>query len=189
MSGDSQDRAGGEVGDGGPGRRAVLEAAGVTLVAGVVGYVGMTALAPRGDGDGGYGGTGDGDRVDDESDEDDGDRGDDGREKGGDDDRGDAAGDGDGQTLLAVTDVPDGGGVVLDGRRLVLVRDGDDVHAFTAVCTHQGCLVGGVTGGEIRCPCHGSAFDARTGAVVRGPATADLDEVDVQVRDGRVVLR
>lgn len=179
MSDDAQDRVPGEAGDGGPSRRAVLEAAGVTLAAGVVGYAGMTALAPRGDG--GYRGAPD--RDDDGSGEDAGGL------DGGDDDRGGSGRDDDGRTLLAVTDVPDGGGVVLDDRRLVLVRDGDDVHAFTAVCTHQGCLVGAVTAGEIRCPCHGSTFDARTGEVVRGPAIADLEEVDVQVRDGRVVLR
>lgn len=171
---------------GGHSRRAVLEAAGVTVVAGVVGYVGMTALAPAqgAGGDDGYaapgqdggGGDGDGTEPDDAGEAQD-DAGD-----------GDAA-DEDGEVVAALSDVPDGGGVVLTDRRVVLVRDGDDVHAFTAVCTHQGCLVGGVTGGEIRCPCHGSAFDARDGKVVQGPATEDLAEVDVDVRDGQVVLR
>ncbi|NKY40564.1 Rieske (2Fe-2S) protein [Cellulomonas septica] len=98
-------------------------------------------------------------------------------------------GDGDGVVLAALSDVPDGGGLVLTDRQVVLVRDGDDVEGFSAVCTHQGCLVGEVADGEIRCPCHGSVFDARSGDVVRGPAQRPLPEVDVDVRDGRVVLR
>ena len=60
------------------------------------------------------------------------------------------------------------------------------MHAFSATCTHQGCTVGPVRDGRIVCPCHGSEFDARTGAVVRGPATRPLPQVRVVVRDGAV---
>ena len=69
----------------------------------------------------------------------------------------------------------------------MITRDGSTVHAFTAVCTHQGCLVREVRDGEIHCPCHGSAFDATTGAVVQGPADEALEPVDVVVRDGEVI--
>ena len=68
-----------------------------------------------------------------------------------------------GAPLLALSQVPDGGGVVLDSAKVVLVRDGGQVHAFSAVCTHQGCLVSGVADGRITCPCHNSVFDASTG--------------------------
>ena len=166
-------------------RREVLEAAGVTVAAGVVGFAGMSAWAPTegddavygtpaqgddGSGDG-RGGTDDTHATDDDGPDDEPDGG------------------ADGTVLAALATVPDGGGVVLADRRIVLTRDGDTVHAFSAVCTHQGCLVGEVSDGEIRCPCHGSAFDARSGEVVRGPAREDLDDVDVEVRDGQVVLR
>ena len=57
---------------------------------------------------------------------------------------------------------------------VVLIRDGDDVTAFSATCTHQGCPVAGVTDGRIMCPCHNSAFDAETGDVVTGPARSPL---------------
>src|SRR3954466_6485916 len=44
--------------------------------------------------------------------------------------------------LAALGDVPQGGGVVLESRKIVLTRDGaGTVHAFTATCTHQGCTV------------------------------------------------
>ncbi|MGY4642679.1 Rieske (2Fe-2S) protein [Cellulomonas sp. URHB0016] len=89
--------------------------------------------------------------------------------------------------LAPLADVPDGGGLVVTDQKVVLTRDGETVHAFSAVCTHQGCLVRDVRDGEIHCPCHGSAFDAATGAVVRGPADEPLQAVDVDVRDGEVV--
>lgn len=170
-------------------RREVLEAVGVTVAAGVVGFVGMTAYQPAEGAEGGYDdGGGDDGNGDDDGGADSGDRAQDDGE--GDADDADEGGDGaEGTVVAQLADVPDGGGVVLADRRVVLVRDGDDVEAFTAVCTHQGCLVDEVADGEIRCPCHGSRFDARSGKVVRGPATQDLAEVDVEVRDGRVVLR
>ena len=84
-----------------------------------------------------------------------------------------------GSPLAAVDDIPAGGGLVLG--------EGEEVHAFSSTCTHQGCPVSEVTGGRILCPCHGSAFDAETGEVVQGPATAALPEVDVTVEDGEVL--
>ncbi len=93
-----------------------------------------------------------------------------------------------GGTLAAVADVPPGGGLVLADEGVVLVRDeGEEVHAFSSTCTHQGCAVSEVTGGRIICPCHGSAFDAATGEVVAGPAPSPLPVVEVTVEDGNVV--
>jgi Rieske Fe-S protein len=86
--------------------------------------------------------------------------------------------------VAQLTDVPSGGGLVVGD--VVITREGDTVHAFSATCTHQGCIVSDVTDGEIHCPCHGSAFDANTGAVVTGPATRPLPVVAVEVRDGAV---
>ncbi len=89
--------------------------------------------------------------------------------------------------LSAVAAIPEGGGVVLPDKSLVLVRDtGDSVRAFSAVCTHEGCLVSEVSGGKILCPCHGSAFDVATGQVVQGPAEDPLPAVPVRVADGSV---
>ncbi|MDQ1602106.1 MAG: hypothetical protein QOD68_3580 [Actinomycetota bacterium] len=87
-------------------------------------------------------------------------------------------------SVAQLTDVPSGGGLVVGD--VVITRDGDTVHAFSATCTHQGCIVSDVTDGEIHCPCHGSAFDAATGAVVTGPATRPLPVIGVEVREGAV---
>ena len=92
-----------------------------------------------------------------------------------------------GRLLVAVDRVPVGGGVVLGKDRVVVTQPtADDVHAFSAVCTHQGCTVDTVADGTIDCPCHGSRFDASTGAVRRGPATRPLAPVAVVVRSGKV---
>ena len=89
--------------------------------------------------------------------------------------------------LAAVTSIPENGGVILPDQKVVLTREtGDKVHCFTAVCTHQGCLVSDVADGKITCPCHGSVYDANTGAVVGGPAPAPLSAVPVSVVNGSV---
>ena len=143
-------------------RRAVLEVAGVALVAGAAGYVGFTIANPR-PGSGTYGVTGGAQEATSGA-----------RETGG-------------AALAPLSDVPDGGGLVLPDARVVLTRTGGDVRGFSAVCTHLGCLVRDVVGGQIRCPCHGSRFDATTGAVVQVPATRPLGAVPVAVRSGEVV--
>jgi Rieske Fe-S protein len=93
-----------------------------------------------------------------------------------------------GAVLAPLAQVPVGGGLVLRDRRIVLTRgEGDAVHGFSAACTHQGCLVSGVSAGAIDCPCHGSRFDATTGAVLQGPATRPLPAVAVAVQGDDVV--
>ncbi|GAB3250884.1 Rieske (2Fe-2S) protein [Nocardioides dilutus] len=94
---------------------------------------------------------------------------------------------GSGSALAAVDDIPSGGGLVLDDAKIVLTKaDDGTVHAFSSICTHQGCPVNEVTDGRIICPCHGSEFDAGTGEVTEGPASQPLPSVAVAVRDGEV---
>jgi Rieske Fe-S protein len=89
------------------------------------------------------------------------------------------------QPIVSLDRVPAGGGWI--GNGVVVTRDsGDTVHAFSSTCTHLGCAVNQVSGGKIFCPCHGSQFDAKTGAVVQGPATAALPTVQVTVKGGEV---
>lgn len=91
--------------------------------------------------------------------------------------------------IVALSSIPVGQAVAanLDGKPIVVGRPTDSTAvAFSAVCTHQGCTVN-VNGATLNCPCHGSAFNALTGAVERGPATANLPAVAVSVSGGTVV--
>jgi Rieske Fe-S protein len=54
--------------------------------------------------------------------------------------------------------------------------------AFSATCTHSGCIVNGVEDGQIACGCHGARFNVETGAVEAGPARSALGRITVEVR-------
>jgi nitrite reductase/ring-hydroxylating ferredoxin subunit len=95
---------------------------------------------------------------------------------------------GSGTTLVETSKVPVDGGVVLDGPQVVVTQPASGTFkAFTAVCTHQQCLVASVQNGLITCPCHGSQYSATDGSVQRGPALSPLSEIAVTVTDGKVV--
>jgi cytochrome b6-f complex iron-sulfur subunit len=69
----------------------------------------------------------------------------------------------------------------------VLIRDRDGFTALSLVCTHLGCTIE-QKGGEYECPCHGSKYDSG-GLVARGPSTAPLKKLRVEVNDvGNVIL-
>ena len=94
-----------------------------------------------------------------------------------------------GEVLGPTSDVPVGGGTVFSDQEVVVTQPAEgDFKAFTAVCTHQGCLVGQVEGDQIQCPCHGSVFSASDGSVVEGPATAPLEAVEISVEGDEISL-
>ncbi len=68
-----------------------------------------------------------------------------------------------------------------------LVRRGDKVTAFSAVCPHLGCSVNAMPDGSFGCPCHTSAFDPQ-GKRKSGPAPRDLDSLATRVEDGFVAV-
>jgi Rieske Fe-S protein len=78
--------------------------------------------------------------------------------------------------------VPVGGGKVFADQKVVVTQPtSGDFKAFSAVCTHQACIVADVSDGTINCACHGSKFDITTGAVKNGPASSPLPEKKVTV--------
>ena len=99
------------------------------------------------------------------------------------------SGEGEPVVVAAVADVPEGGGIVLEDDELVLTQPSPgQFRGFSAVCTHQGCLVAGVSDGSINCPCHGSMFDPDTGEVIGGPAPSALPERPIIVAGKDILL-
>lgn len=76
-----------------------------------------------------------------------------------------------------------------DGVEVAVVRTGEqEVRAFSAICTHQGCTVR-AEADDLHCPCHGSTFALTDGSVIDGPADAPLPEFSVEIENGNVVTR
>jgi cytochrome b6-f complex iron-sulfur subunit len=70
--------------------------------------------------------------------------------------------------------------VQLGGKPVIVVRRRDGYRAFSAACTHLGCLVKWEpVSREFRCPCHAATFD-ENGGVVSGPPPTPLPEYRVE---------
>jgi len=99
-----------------------------------------------------------------------------------------AAGPG-GAVLGRTVDIPLGGGVIFTDAKVVVTQPAKGVFkAFSAICTHVGCLCNQVADGTIDCPCHGSKFTITDGAVVAGPAPTALATAPITVKDGKILL-
>jgi Rieske Fe-S protein len=97
--------------------------------------------------------------------------------------------DGGAEGVVAVADVPVGGGVIIAAEQIVVTQPAEgDFKAFGSTCTHQGCQVGEVSDGEIKCPCHGSRYSIEDGSVTNGPAPEPLTVVAIAVEGDQIVL-
>ena len=84
--------------------------------------------------------------------------------------------------LATTSSVPVGGCFVNADAKVVVTQPTEgDFKAFSAVCTHQGCLVESSSDGEIPCPCHLSHFSLEDGSPMSGPASAPLAPVEITV--------
>ncbi|AUY49456.1 MULTISPECIES: Rieske (2Fe-2S) protein [Streptomycetaceae] len=83
--------------------------------------------------------------------------------------------------------VPVGGGTVYRDKKIVVTQPAEGQYkAFSAKCTHAGCIVDQVKNQKIQCPCHGSMFGITDGAVLDGPAPTPLPEYTVAVEGGNL---
>lgn len=94
-----------------------------------------------------------------------------------------------GPALAKTSDIPVGGGTVFADRKVVVTQPkAGEFKAFSAVCTHQGCLVNKVADGTIDCPCHGSKYAIADAAVVAGPAPRPLPAERITVSGDSITL-
>ena len=100
-----------------------------------------------------------------------------------------SAGMGGASALGPTSEVPVGGGKIFTSAKVVVTQpSAGDYKAFSAVCTHQQCIVDQVANGTIDCPCHGSKFSAKDGSVITGPATSPLPSQKISVSSGKISL-
>ncbi|HEV7564643.1 MAG TPA: Rieske (2Fe-2S) protein [Microbacteriaceae bacterium] len=95
-----------------------------------------------------------------------------------------------GTEVAKLADIPVGGSVstkIGDAPVLLAQPTAGKVVCFSAICTHQGCVVNAASA-EFDCPCHGSRFEAATGKVIQGPAVNPLNPIAVTVSGGSVVM-
>jgi cytochrome b6-f complex iron-sulfur subunit len=79
--------------------------------------------------------------------------------------------------------------VAIAGQPVIVIRTPQGFRAFSAICTHLGCIVGWDVGRhQIECPCHAGVFDIN-GRVVSGPPPRPLSEFDVAVVNGEVLVK
>ncbi len=99
---------------------------------------------------------------------------------------------GSGHSGAALTDtsaIPVGSGKIFQSEKVVVTQPAaGHFKAFSAVCTHQGCIVDKVANGTIDCPCHGSQFSIKSGRVVAGPAPSPLPHRPITVAGGKITL-
>ena len=90
-----------------------------------------------------------------------------------------------GTAIGPAKDVPVGGAASFSDPRtgdpsIVIQAKAGKFVAFDAVCPHAGCTVGyDQAAAVIICPCHGSQFNAATGAVESGPAPTGLTPITI----------
>lgn len=94
---------------------------------------------------------------------------------------------------LQTAELPVGGSVQLavGTTQILLYRSAErTVQAYSAVCTHQGCIVGVQEDADapFRCPCHASNFDKTTGDAIAGPAVRALTRHPAEISDDWIMV-
>jgi len=89
-------------------------------------------------------------------------------------------------------DLPEGSmkAVQAGDREILVVNTDTGMYAINNICTHRGCRLsdGKLEGGIVHCPCHGSAFNVKTGEVVKGPAKTPEPAYAVILDNGEITL-
>ncbi len=73
---------------------------------------------------------------------------------------------------------------------VLLANVAGEYYAIGNKCTHRGCKLssGELEGETVKCPCHKSVFNVKTGEVVHGPASKPEPKYAVKVEDEQVLV-
>jgi Rieske Fe-S protein len=95
-----------------------------------------------------------------------------------------------GQELAKTSEIPVGGGTIFKDQKIVVTQPKkDEFKAFSAICTHLGCIVKwDPETRKILCPCHAGVFGA-DGKVVGGPPSRPLPEYEVLKQGNELKVR
>jgi nitrite reductase/ring-hydroxylating ferredoxin subunit len=76
------------------------------------------------------------------------------------------------------------------GVSVLLVNVAGEYYAVGNKCTHRGCKLskGALDGETVKCPCHKSVFNVKTGAVMHGPATKPGPKYAVKVEEEQILV-
>lgn len=93
--------------------------------------------------------------------------------------------------VAKLADLPTGQATVvaLGSKPALVVNTDQGIRAYSAICTHLGCIVAWDGGsGTIVCPCHDGRFSPANGSVISGPPPAPLSALATTVEDGEIFL-
>lgn len=98
-----------------------------------------------------------------------------------------------GRVQVGTTDeLPVGRGQIVSlNNKPVIVANTDKggIKAFSAICTHLGCIVKWDEGRQIiHCPCHDGFFNPVNGTVISGPPPSPLPPIPVAVEGGKIFI-
>jgi len=81
-------------------------------------------------------------------------------------------------------------GIEIGGEKIVVANLAGTYYALGNRCTHRGCMLsdGKLEGENIRCRCHGSVFEVKTGNAVKGPAKKPEPVFEVKVEGDQVLV-
>lgn len=77
---------------------------------------------------------------------------------------------------------------MLGGKPALVLRRNGELAAFSAVCSHLGCVVAfNASKQTFLCPCHGGEYDAE-GKVIAGPPPQPLQRLNIKIEGDKIVL-
>jgi nitrite reductase/ring-hydroxylating ferredoxin subunit len=77
-----------------------------------------------------------------------------------------------------------------NGTPILLVNLNGSFYAIGNKCTHRGCALsnGTLNGDTLKCACHGSIFNVKTGEVIGGPAKKPEPKYELQVSGDQILV-